>query len=162
LITSKSSPVLDGVYKLVAIEEDGKVIPKIKISENIGKITTPHFKKIYRLYENDTKKALADVLTVYDEVIPRDEIEIFDPEAIWKRKVLTNYHAEELLIPIFKDGKQVYKLPNIEDIKAYCAKQLETLWDEVTRFENPHNYYVDFSQKLWDVREELLDKNKGV
>lgn len=162
LITSKSSPVFDGVYKLVAIEEDGKVIPKIKISENIGKITTPHFKKIYRLYENDTKKALADVLTVYDEVIPHDEIEIFDPEAIWKRKVLTNYHAEELLIPIFKDGKQVYKLPNIEDIKAYCAKQLETLWDEVTRFENPHNYYVDFSQKLWDVREELLDKNKGV
>ncbi|HKM29318.1 MAG TPA: nicotinate phosphoribosyltransferase, partial [Bacilli bacterium] len=122
LITSKSSPVFDGVYKLVAIEEDGKVIPKIKISENIGKITTPHFKKIYRLYENDTKKALADVLTVYDEVIPHDEIEIFDPEAIWKRKVLTNYHAEELLIPIFKDGKQVYKLPNIEDIKAYCAK----------------------------------------
>ena len=161
LITAKSSPVFDGVYKLVAIEEEGKIIPKIKISENIGKITIPHFKKIYRLYEKATNKAIADQLTVYDESIPQDEIEIFDPEAIWKRKVLTNYYAKELLIPIFKNGKQVYKLPNIEQIKTYCLGQLETLWDEVTRFENPHNYYVDLSQKLWDIREGLLEKNKN-
>ena len=160
LITAKSSPVFDGVYKLVAVEEEGKIIPKIKISENIGKITVPHFKKIYRLFEKTTGKAIADLLTVYDEDIPLDEIEIFDPEAIWKRKVLTDYYAKELLVPIFKNGKQVYKLPSIEEIKAYCQEQLDTLWDEVTRFENPHNYYVDFSQKLWDIREELLDKNK--
>ena len=160
LITAKSSPVFDGVYKLVAVEEEGKIIPKIKISGNIGKITVPHFKKIYRLFEKTTGKAIADLLTVYDEDIPLDEIEIFDPVAIWKRKVLTDYYAKELLVPIFKNGKQVYKLPSIEEIKAYCQEQLDTLWDEVTRFENPHNYYVDFSQKLWDVREELLDKNK--
>jgi nicotinate phosphoribosyltransferase len=160
LITAKSSPVFDGVYKLVAIEEEGKIVPKIKISENIGKITIPHFKKIYRLYEKATNKAIADQLTVYDENIPQDEIEIFDPEAIWKRKVLTDYYVKELLVPIFKNGKQVYKLPNIEQIKTYCRGQLETLWDEVTRFENPHNYYVDLSQKLWDIREGLLEKNK--
>ncbi|MDD4056130.1 MAG: nicotinate phosphoribosyltransferase [Bacilli bacterium] len=161
LITAKSSPVFDGVYKLVAIEEEGKIIPKIKISENIGKITIPHFKKIYRLYEKATKKAIADLLTVHDETIPQDEIEIFDPEAIWKRKTLTDYDAKELLVPIFKNGKQVYKLPHIETIKSYCQEQLETLWDEVMRFENPHNYYVDLSQKLWDIREGLLEKNKN-
>lgn len=161
LITAKSSPVFDGVYKLVAIEEEGKIIPKIKISENIGKITIPHFKKIYRLYEKATKKAIADLLTIHDETIPQDEIEIFDPEAIWKRKTLTDYDAKELLVPIFKNGKQVYKLPHIETIKSYCQEQLETLWDEVMRFENPHNYYVDLSQKLWDIREELLENNKN-
>ncbi|MDD3348814.1 MAG: nicotinate phosphoribosyltransferase [Bacilli bacterium] len=161
LITAKSSPVFDGVYKLVAIEEEGKIIPKIKISENIGKITIPHFKKIYRLYEKATKKAIADLLTVHDETIPQDEIEIFDPEAIWKRKTLTDYDAKELLVPIFKNGKQVYKLPHIETIKSYCQEQLETLWDEVMRFENPHNYYVDLSQKLWNIREGLLEKNKN-
>lgn len=161
LITAKSSPVFDGVYKLVAIEEEGKIIPKIKISENIGKITIPHFKKIYRLYEKATKKAIADLLTIHDETIPQDEIEIFDPEAIWKRKTLTDYDAKELLVPIFKNGKQVYKLPHIETIKSYCQEQLETLWDEVMRFENPHNYYVDLSQKLWNIREGLLEKNKN-
>lgn len=161
LITAKSSPVFDGVYKLVAIEEEGKIIPKIKISENIGKITIPHLKKIYRLYEKATKKAIADLLTIHDETIPQDEIEIFDPEAIWKRKTLTDYDAKELLVPIFKNGKQVYKLPHIETIKSYCQEQLETLWDEVMRFENPHNYYVDLSQKLWDIREELLENNKN-
>ncbi|MDY0209275.1 MAG: nicotinate phosphoribosyltransferase, partial [Bacilli bacterium] len=108
-----------------------------------------------------TKKAIADLLTVHDETIPQDEIEIFDPEAIWKRKTLTDYDAKELLVPIFKNGKQVYKLPHIETIKSYCQEQLETLWDEVMRFENPHNYYVDLSQKLWNIREGLLEKNKN-
>ena len=160
LITSKSSPVFDGVYKLVAIEDDGVIIPKIKISENIGKITIPHFKKIYRLFEKETNKAIADVLTIHDEKIPTDEIEIFDPEAIWKRKTITDFYAKELLLPIFINGKQVYQLPDIEEIRKYCHEQIETLWDEVTRFENPHNYYVDLSQKLWDIRETLLEKNK--
>lgn len=160
LITSKSCPVFGGVYKLVAVEKDNEVLPKIKISENIGKITTPHFKKIYRLFENATDKAIADYLTVYDEKMPEDEIELFDPEAIWKRKVINDYYYEELLIPIFLKGKKVYENPSLNEIRDYCLKQVDRLWDEVKRFENPHNYYVDLSQKLWDVKHNLLEKNK--
>lgn len=160
LITSKSCPVFGGVYKLVAVEEEGQVLPKIKISENIGKITTPHFKKVYRLFENATDKAIADLLTVYDEEIPENEIELFDPEAIWKRKTITDYYYEDLLIPIFINGKKVYESPKLSEIREYCLKQVDRLWDEVKRFENPHNYYVDLSQKLWDVKHNLLEKNK--
>ena len=160
LITSKSCPVFGGVYKLVAVEKDNEVLPKIKISENIGKITTPHFKKIYRLFEKATDKAIADYLTVYDEKIPEDEIELFDPEAIWKRKVINDYYYEELLIPVFLDGKKVYETPSLNEIRDYCLNQVNRLWDEVKRFENPHNYYVDLSQKLWDVKHNLLEKNK--
>ncbi len=160
LITSKSSPVFDGVYKLAAVEKDGVIEPRIKISENVGKITTPHFKKVYRLIENETNKAIADYLTVYDEVVPTDSLEIFDPEAVWKRKVLTDYHIEELLIPIFKDGKQVYQTPSMKEIQTYCKGEVKKLWDEVKRFENPHNYYVDLSQKLWDIKQGLLKKKK--
>lgn len=162
LITSKSDPVLDGVYKLCAIEDkDGNVIPKIKISENVGKITTPHFKKVYRLFNKENGKALADLLTVYDEVINENEpIELFDPHATWKRKTLEDYKLVELQKPIFIDGKQVYNCPTIKEIRDYCAEQLNTLWDEVTRFENPHNYYVDLSQKLWDIKNNLLIRNR--
>ncbi len=161
LITSKSSPVFDGVYKLVAIEEDGEIIPKIKISENIGKITTPGFKKVYRLYNRENGKAEADLLTLADEVVDdTKEYELFDPLATWKRKVLTNFKKRELLIPLYKNGKLVYKLPSVEDIKQYCQEELGTLWDEVKRFENPHNYYVDLSQKLWDLKNDLLSVNQ--
>ena len=160
LITSKSSPVFDGVYKLVALEEEGKIIPKIKISENIGKITNPHFKKLYRLYDKENNKAIADLLTVYDEEIDTNEYELFDPNAIWKRKTIKNFIKKELLVLIFKDGVRVYDIPKIEESRKYCAEQLETLWEEVKRFENPHNYYVDLSQKLYDVKNELLEKNK--
>ncbi len=160
LITSKSSPVFDGVYKLTAIEENGQIIPKIKISENVGKITTPHFKKLYRLYEKSTNKAIADLLTVYDEKVPQDEIEIFDPEATWKRKVVKDFVCEDLLVPIFLNGKKVYQSPSLQEIRKYCEEQVECLWDEVKRFENPHNYYVDLSQKLWDIKNDLLKKNK--
>ena len=160
LITSKSSPVFGGVYKLVAVESEGEVIPKIKISENVGKITIPHFKKIYRLFENATDKAIADLITVYDEEIPQDEIELFDPEAIWKRKTVNDYYYEELLIPIFINGKKVYETPSLKEIREYSLKQVDRLWDEVKRFENPHNYYVDLSQKLWDIKTNLLAKNK--
>ena len=161
LITSKSSPVFDGVYKLVAIEEDGEIIPKIKISENIGKITTPGFKKVYRLYNRENGKAEADLLTLADEVVDdTKEYELFDPLATWKRKVLTNFKKRELLIPLYKNGKLVYKLPSVEDIKQYCQEELGTLWDEVKRFENPHNYYVDLSQKLWDLKNDLLSANQ--
>lgn len=159
LITSRSSPVFDGVYKLVATEENDKIIPKIKISENIGKITTPHFKKLYRLYDKTTKKAEADLLTVYDEVIDENEpYELFDPLATWKRKVLTNFEKRELLVPIFINGKKVYNSPSIEDIRNYCKQQMDTLWDEVKRLEFPHKYYVDLSQKLWDIKNGLLNQ----
>ncbi|MBP5408248.1 MAG: nicotinate phosphoribosyltransferase, partial [Bacilli bacterium] len=162
LITSKSDPVLDGVYKLCAVEDkDGNIIPKIKISENVGKITTPHFKKLYRIYSNENGKAEADLITVYDEVIDETkELELFDPMAVWKRKTMTDYKAVALQKEIFIDGKQVYKCPSVEEIRKYCKEQFDTLWDEVTRFENPHNYYVDLSQKLWDIKNELLLKNR--
>ena len=161
LITSKSEPVFGGVYKLAAVEnDDGTILPKIKVSENPAKITTPHFKSVYRLFEKSTGKALADLLTLHDEVIDDTQpLEIFDPDATWKRKTLTDYVAKPLLVPIFLEGKLVYQVPSIEESRAYCAQQVDLLWDEVKRFENPHNYYVDLSQKLWDVKQELLRSN---
>jgi len=164
MITSKSSPVFGGVYKLVAVENDaGEIIPKIKISENIGKITNPHFKKVYRLYDKDSGKALADQLCVYDEVIDETQpLTIFDPEAIWKTKTLTDFTVKELQVPVFLNGKCVYESPSIDEIRDYCAEQVELLWDEVKRFENPHNYYVDLSQKLWDLKNRLLKEQKSL
>ena len=158
LITSKNSPVFGGVYKLAAIErDDGTIIPKIKISENTAKITNPHYKKLYRIYEGDSGKAIADLITVHDEVIDTSKpLELFDPEHIWKRKVLEDYRIEELQKPIFLGGKCVYESPTASEIRDYCAAQLDLQWDEVKRFENPHNYYVDLSQKLWDVKQALL------
>ena len=162
LITSKSEPVFGGVYKLSAVERpDGSILPKIKISENPAKITNPHFKKVYRLFENDTGKAIADLICVHDEVIdPSQPLELFDPEATWKRKTITNFTVRELLVPIFQSGKLVYEKPSIEEMRTWCAGQIDTLWDEVKRFENPHNYYVDLSQKLWDIKQQLL-KQRG-
>ena len=161
LITAKSQPVFGGVYKLVAVEgEYGEIVPKIKISENIGKITNPHFKKLYRFYGNDTGKAIADYLCVHDETVDdSQDIVIFDPEATWKRKKVYNYTARELLVPIFEKGKLVYELPTLQEIQDYCKKEVDSLWDEVKRFENPHKYYVDLSQKLWDIKYNLLRDN---
>ncbi|MEE0867543.1 MAG: nicotinate phosphoribosyltransferase [Clostridia bacterium] len=159
LITAKSSPVFGGVYKLVGVEENGEITPKIKISENPAKITIPDFKQIYRLYENESGKAIADVLTLHQEEIDSSKpYVIFDPVHTWKRKTVTNFTARKLLVPIFKGGELVYDLPKLDDIRAYCKDQLDTIWDEVKRFENPHTYYVDLSQKLWDVRNGLLEK----
>ncbi len=160
LITSKSEPVFGGVYKLVAIEDDGKIVPKIKISENVAKITTPYFKKVYRLFSKETGMALADVLTTYDEKINDDEpYEIFDPGNTWKRKTISNFETRELLVPIFKNGECVYDLPSLGEIKEYCKAETDKIWDEVKRFENPHEYYVDMSQKLWDIRYKMLSEN---
>ena len=158
MITAKSEPVFGGVYKLVAIEEpDGTVIPKIKVSENVEKITIPHFKKVYRLYGRDNGKAIADYITVHDETVDDTKgLTIFDPMATWKRKDVYNFEARELLVPIFKNGKRVYDCPPLEEIKAYCAQQVDTLWDEVKRFDYPHKYYVDLSDKLWDIQQCLL------
>lgn len=162
LITSKSEPVFGGVYKLVAIEENGKIEPKIKISENVTKITTPYFKKVYRLFSKETKMALADVLTTYDEKINTDEpYEIFDPGNTWKRKTVTDFEVRELQVPIFKNGESVYNLPPLGEIKEYCKDEIDKIWDEVKRFENPHEYYVDMSQKLWDIRYKMLSENSA-
>lgn len=161
LITARSEPVFGGVYKLVAVEKDGEITPKIKVSETVAKITTPHFKKLYRFYARDTGKALADYLCLRDETVDDSgTMRIFDPETTWKEKELYNFTAKELLVPIFENGKLVYDAPTLPEIKAYCAAQLETLWDEVLRFENPHNYYVDLSDKLWHIRDELLRRSK--
>ena len=158
LITSKSHPVFGAVYKLCAIEdEEGNIKPKIKISENVGKITTPHFKKIYRLRGRDTGKAEADLICLYDEVIDDTQpIEIFDPEHTWKRKTLENFKAEELLVRVFDGGKLVYKLPTLEEIREHHKSEIDGMWEEVRRFTNPHNYYVDLSQKLWDIKYRML------
>lgn len=158
LITAKSEPVFGGVYKLVATEDNGEIKPKIKISENVVKITNPHYKKLYRLYDKKTGKAIADQLCIYDEKIDETKpLTIFDPDFTWKKKTLENFSLRELQVPVFLDGKQVYKLPDIEEIRDYCKEQMNTLWDEIKRFENPHKYYVDLSEKLWKVKNGLLD-----
>ena len=158
LITSRSTPVFGGVYKLCAVEDkDGNVIPKIKLSENAAKVTTPHFKKVYRLRDKDTGKAEADLICLYDETVDDSEpIELFDPDCTWKRKTLTNYTAEELLVRVFDKGELVYDLPTLDQIKARCIREIGGMWEEVLRFENPHNYYVDLSQKLWDIKNDLI------
>ena len=163
MITSKSEPVFGGVYKLTAVENDkGEIIPKIKCSENVEKITIPHFKKVYRLYNRDNGKAIADYMTVHDEVVDENEpLMLFDPYATWKTKNVCNFEARELLVPVFLNGKKVYQSPTLKDIQAYCKQQVNTLWDEIKRFDNPQTYYVDLSQKLWDIQQELLRKNRN-
>ena len=160
LITAKSEPVYGGVYKLAALETNGELIPKIKISENIEKITNPGFKGLFRLYDKTTGKARGDVITVAGETIPeQDEYVIFDPNAVWKKTKVTNYTVRNLQVPIFKEGKCVYESPSIEEIKDYFKEQIDTLWDETLRFENPQTYYVDLSQKLWDMKNRLLEEH---
>lgn len=163
LITAKSDPIFGGVYKLAAVEDaDGVIQPKIKISENTAKITNPHFKKVYRYYDNDSKKALADEICLYNETVRDDAPHtIFDQHATWKTKTLTDFTARELLVPVFKNGKCVYTSPALKDIRAYCMHEIELLWDEVKRFENPHTYYVDLSKALWDVKRDLLQQVKN-
>ncbi len=157
LITAKSESVFGGVYKLSAIEENGKIIPKIKISENVEKITNPGFKTLYRLYDKATGKALADLIALDGEEAPKnDGYEIFDPNAIWKRKTLCNYEAINLRKAIFLEGKCVYDVPAIDETREYCKEQIARLWDETLRFENPQTYYVDLTQKLWDMKSDLL------
>jgi len=159
LITAKSEPVFGGVYKLAALEKDGEMIPKIKISENVEKITNPGFKTIWRLFDKDTDRALGDIIALDDEDEPvGDEIEIFDPNAIWKRKKITNFYAKNLREQIFKGGKCVYKLPELDDIKKYCKEQLDLMWDEMKRFENPQTYYVDLSDTLWRLKHSMIDE----
>ncbi len=160
LITSKSSPVFGGVYKLSAVEDEkGNIIPKIKISENVEKITTPGFKQVYRLYSRETSAAIGDVITLHNEGIDDTKpYEIFDPEHTWKRKTVTDFYARPLLKPIFKNGECVYDQPALDVLREYCRMEIDGLWDEVKRFENPHTYYVDLSQALWEMKYSLLGK----
>jgi len=163
LITARSEPVFGGVYKLAAIEDaDGAVIPKIKISENVGKITNPGFKRVYRFYDRESGMAEADYICLADETVDDSQpIVICDPEARWKSKFMDSYTARELQVPIFKNGELVYDLPSLPDIKAYCARQIDTLWPEVQRFDNPHNYYVDLSEKLMELKDDMLNTASG-
>jgi len=163
LITSRSEPVFGGVYKLAAVEDkDGNTIPKIKISENPAKITTPHFKNVYRIFSKATGKAEADLICLHDEFIDESRpLELFDPDATWKRKTFTDFEARPLLVQVFRDGELVYNVPDLQASRAHCQRQVDALWDEVKRFENPHNYYVDLSQKLWDIKHALLNDPSG-
>ena len=158
LITSKSTPVFGGVYKLCAVEDDeGTIIPKIKVSENVGKITNPGFKKFYRFYNRETGMAEADYICLHDETVDDSQpLEICDPQARWKRKTMENFRAYEMMVPIFKNGELVYKLPTLREIKTYCAYQVSTLWPEVKRFDYPHQYYVDLSPKLMELKDKML------
>ncbi|MBQ7412116.1 MAG: nicotinate phosphoribosyltransferase [Clostridia bacterium] len=159
LVTARSEPVFGGVYKLVAVEREGKITPKIKISENPIKITNPDFKDLYRFYSKESGKAEADLITIYDEVIDESApYELFDPAHIWKRKLMENYTLRRLRVKIFDNGKCVYTSPSVDKIREYCQRELSSMWDEVLRFENPHNYYVDLSARLWDEKHTLLRK----
>ncbi|MGO5076934.1 nicotinate phosphoribosyltransferase [Oscillospiraceae bacterium LCP25S3_E3] len=161
LITASSEPVFGGVYKLAAIEKNGEFVPKIKISDNVSKITTPCQKELWRLYDKESGKAIADVLTLLDENIDDTKpYTIFDPDNTWKKKELTNFNAVKLRKQIFSKGKCVYTSPSVKEIKSHCEQQLQTLWSEVTRFDNPHKYYVDLSKRLWDIKHALLTDNK--
>lgn len=159
LITSKSEPVFGGVYKLAALEKNGVLIPKMKISENVEKITNPGFKTVYRLFDKDTNKAVADVITLDHEKIPEgSEYEIFDPQITWKRKKISNFYAKNLRVQIFNKGVCVYKSPDINEIRDYCKAQIDTLWEEILRFENPHEFYVDLSKELWELKTKLIEE----
>ena len=162
LITSRTSPVFDGVYKLAAVEEDdGSIVPRIKISENVGKITNPHFKKVYRFYGRDTGMAEADYICLYNDTVDdTKDLVIRDPDATWKQKTMTNFRARELLVPIFKGGELVYKEPTLPEIQDYCRREVATLWPEVLRFDYPHNYYVDLSDELLEIKTRLLNARR--
>ena len=162
LITSRSEPVFGGVYKLTAVEENGKLEPRIKISESPEKVTNPGYKDMWRLYDKATGMAFADYITLREEIIDETKpLVIFDPNAIWKRKRLTNFEAKNLLTPIYKKGKRVYDSPPLHEIQKYCKIELGRLWDELKRFENPHKYYVDMSESLWQLKNSMLQKSKS-
>lgn len=159
LITAKAQPVFGGVYKLAAVERNGEMIPKIKVSENVEKITVPGFKKVYRLYDKTTKRAVADVVTLANETIPEgDDYEIFDPQNIWKRKKLSNFIAKDLRVQIFTAGKLTYDRPSVEEIRERCKSQVDAMWNEMLRFENPQTYYVDLSHDLWELRKHMIEE----
>lgn len=166
LITSKDWPAFGGVYKLSAVmDKDGKFIPKIKLSENTEKITNPGNKKIYRIYEKDSHKVKADLICLEEEQLSEDEpLLLFDPSEPWKKTKLKpgSFTVRELMIPVFKAGECVYTSPKVMDIRSYCMKELDTLWEETKRLVNPHQIYVDLSKKLYDMKIALLDEMSSI
>lgn len=157
MITSMSDPVFGGVYKLAAIQEEGRYQSKIKVSETLEKITTPDFKKVYRIFSRETGQAIADYVACYDEELdPEQPLILFDPNAIWKKRTVQHFDAVSLLEPVFQKGKCVYQSPSLQEIQRYCMDQVDHLWEEVKRFEHPHRYYVDLSQKLWNIKQNML------
>lgn len=159
LITAKSEPVFGGVYKLMAVEENGEIVPRIKLSENVEKVTNPGYKQVWRLFDRESNKAIADVITLAHEVIDDSkEYEIFDPVHTWKKKLVTNFYAKKLQVPVFLNGECVYESPAVLDIKAHCRESVNSLWDEQKRFTNPQEYYVDLSPDLWNLKNEMINK----
>jgi nicotinate phosphoribosyltransferase len=159
LITAKSDPVFGGVYKLAAIEEGNTIVPKIKISENVEKITNPGAKNLYRIYDRESGKALVDLLTLSDEIVTEEPVmEVFDQNNPWMRKKIKNYSVRNLRVKLFDHGERIYQSPPLDEIRKYCADQIETIWEETLRFENPQTYFVDLSQKLWDLKQKLLNE----
>ena len=162
LITSRTNPVLGGVYKLVAVNKNGEYIPKIKISESFEKVTIPYKKQVWRIYSNHTGKAQADYLTMWDEdPSGLNELTIFSPLEPWKKQTLVDITIKPLLVPVFEKGKRVYDSPSLKQIRDYAMTQLDTLWDELKRLEYPHKYYVDLSDKLWAAQRKLLEEHHG-
>jgi len=160
LITSKGCPALGGVYKLAAVEKDGEIVPKIKISENPEKITNPGYKKVVRIYDTENNKALADLIMLDDEQINTNEpLTIFHPIYTWKMKTFTNYHIREMLVPLYEDGSLVYKRKNMKEICEYAKSELDTLWPEYRRLNRPQLYKVDLSKKLWDLKNEMMGQH---
>lgn len=163
LITSKDNPAFGGVYKLAAVKstEDENFIPKIKLSENTEKVTNPGNKTVYRIYSKSTGKIKADLITLADEIFdPNENMIIFDPVDTWKKTRILGgtYEIRELLIPVFKGGKRVYTSPSVMELREYCLKEQETLWDESRRLVNPQKVYVDLSQKLFNLKKDLLEE----
>ena len=162
LITAKSEPVFGGVYKLVAIEENGILEPKIKVSDTVIKTTTPGFKQVYRFFDKNDK-AIADVVTLSDEVINTNEpYLLFDPDHPWKQKLVTDYTVEPMLTTIYDNGKLVYKKPTLDEIRETKKDQLSRLWVEVRRLEYPHRYYVDLSKPIWDLKQKLIQEHSKI
>lgn len=163
MIVSKSAPVFGGVYKLAAVEKDGEIIPKIKISENTEKITNPGYKKVYRLIEKETYKAIADIIAFHDEVLDENQdLTIYHQSDIWKNKTLYagTYEIQPLQHLVFDQGQCVYPEYTLDEIREYSSKQKSLIWDEVFRLEYPHIYYVDLTKKLLDYKLDMLAKGK--
>ncbi|MBE6061017.1 MAG: nicotinate phosphoribosyltransferase [Clostridium sulfidigenes] len=163
LITARSEPVFGGVYKLVAIEKNGTIIPKIKISENVEKITNPGFKSLYRVYDKKTNKAIADLIALNDENFDNNKpLQLFDPNYTWKKKRIKNYNIKNLMVQIFDKGKCTYESPSVMEIREFCSKEKASLWSEIRRLQNPHQYYIDLSKNLWNLKESLLHEYSSI
>ena len=163
LVCSKSAPVFGGVYKMSSVYENGEMIPKIKVSENVEKVTNPGFKDLYRIYDKESGKAIGDLMTLHGEVIdPNKDLTIYHQMNSWKNKTIPggSYIVKDLLEPIFVDGQLVYDVPKLEEIRAYSEQEFQCMWDEILRFEYPQTYYVDLSKKLLDLKLKMLEDVK--